>query len=282
MGDRILPLTRWTFLVFAVILVSAVIILWGTPGETPDRWAWTIEPDLTPIFMGSVYAAGAYVFFRLFGSDVWHPYAAVLIGAIVLTALLLATTLIHFERFNQGDGPLPADIAFYGWVGIYAGAPFWIAFLYVRNRGQDPGDVGEGVRVPDGVRKGAAVVGVVAGAVATLFLLWPDAAIDIWPWDLTPLTARVIASYVATIAALGLVLSRDGRWSSWRVIVQTLLVFAVLLLIGAARASGDFDDGPATWVYLVAVAGGAIALALFYRSMDSRPGAGVTAGGRVR
>lgn len=274
--DRILAVTRWTFFVFAVILVSAVIILWGTPGETPDRWAWTIRPDMTPIFMGSVYAAGAYVFFRLFASPVWHPFAAVLLGAIALTALLMVTTLVHLDRFNDGDGPLPAVIVFYGWVGIYALAPFWIALLYALNRGADPGDTGdEASQVPGRVRSGAAALGAAAAVTSAFFLVWPDFMIDVWPWELTPLTARVLASYVATIAVLGLVLSRDGRWSSWRVIVQTLLVFAVLLLIGAARAFDDFDqDNPLTWVYLAAVVVGAIALALFYRRMESPSAAG--------
>jgi hypothetical protein len=44
--------------VFA-ILVPALVILWGMPDRTADAWAWTIEPDLTPIFLGAGYGAGA-------------------------------------------------------------------------------------------------------------------------------------------------------------------------------------------------------------------------------
>jgi hypothetical protein len=64
--DRLLPATRWAALVIFIVLVPAVIVLWGTPGETADRWAWTIKPDLTPIFLGSGYGAGAYFFWRTF------------------------------------------------------------------------------------------------------------------------------------------------------------------------------------------------------------------------
>ncbi len=267
--DRILPATRWTYLAFAVILVSAVIILWGTPGETPDRWAWPIRPDLTPIFMGSVYAAGAFVFFRLYFSPVWHPFSAVLVGAVVLTTLILVSTLVHYDKFNHGDGPLPADIAFYGWVAIYALAPAWIASLWLLNRSADPGATGEEPSVSAGVRRAAAIAGAVGVIAAALFMLWPDGVADVWPWSLTPLTARVMGSYVATIGVLGLVLSRDPRWSSWRVIVQTLLVFIAFLLIGAIRGFDDFDQGNLlTWVYLGGAAVGAIALALFHRSME--------------
>jgi len=248
-----------------------VIILWGTPGRTADRWAWTIEPEMTPIFMGSVYAAGAFVFFRLFNAKQWHPYSAVLIGAVVLTSLLLVTTLVHFDRFNHGDGPLPADIAFYGWVGIYALAPFWIAGLYALNSRHDPGASGTEPLVSEGVRRAAAVGGGVAFVVAALFLLWPDGVIDAWPWTLTPLTARVLGSYVATIATLGLVLSRDARWSSWKVIVETLLFFFAFLLVGALRAFDDFDEGNVlTWVYLAAPLGAGAALLWLRRSMQAQ------------
>ena len=267
--DRILPATRWTFLVFALILVSAVIILWGTPGRTAERWAWTIEPEMTPIFMGSVYVAGAFVFFRLFFAKEWHPYSAVLIGAVVLTSLLLITTLVHFDRFNHGDGPLPADIAFYGWVGIYALAPFWIAALYARNRHHDPGLTGAEPLVSGSVRRAAAVGGGVGLLVAALFLLWPDGIIDVWPWTLTPLTARVLGSYVATIGTLGLVLSRDPRWSSWKLIAETLLVFGAFLFVGALRAFDDFDTGNVlTWLFLALPLLAGAALLWFRRSME--------------
>lgn len=268
--DRVLPATRWTFLLFAVILVSAVAILWFQPDRTADRWAWTIAPEMTPIFMGSVYAAGAFVFIRLFTSRVWHPYAPVLIGAVVLTTLLLLATLIHLDRFNHGDGPLPADIAFYGWVGIYALAPPWIAWLWWRNRDADPGDMGEGVRVPPRVRTTAAAIG--AFAVVGAFVMWiaPGGAADVWPWALTPLTARVLGSYLATIAALAVALSRDGRWSSWRVIVQTLLVFGALLLIGSLRASGDFESGLPTALFFAALTGSIVLLVALVATLDGR------------
>ena len=54
-----------------VILVPAVVVLWGFPGETADAWSWTIKPDLTPIFLGAGYGAGAYFFLRTFLADRW-------------------------------------------------------------------------------------------------------------------------------------------------------------------------------------------------------------------
>jgi hypothetical protein len=50
--DRILPAMKWTSLVVLVVLVPALVILWGLPGRTASLWAWTIKPDLTPIVLG--------------------------------------------------------------------------------------------------------------------------------------------------------------------------------------------------------------------------------------
>ena len=101
----------------------------------------------------------------------------------------------------------------------------------------------------------------------------PDIAIDVWPWQLTPLTARVLASLTVQVGVGALVLSHDPRWSAWRLIVQTFLVATGLLLIGAVRAFGDFETGnPLTWLYLGGLVGTAGALALLHRRMETPSG----------
>jgi hypothetical protein len=64
------------------------------------------------------------------------------------------------------------------------------------------------------------VVALVAAAVS---LVSPSTAIDLWPWTLTPLTARVIACFTAQVGIGALLLSRDERWSAWRLLLQTFL-----------------------------------------------------------
>ena len=48
--DAVLPAMRIVALVVVAVLLPALVILWGLPGKTADLWAWTIKPDLTPIF----------------------------------------------------------------------------------------------------------------------------------------------------------------------------------------------------------------------------------------
>ena len=270
--DRVLPETRWASLVVFLILVPAVIVLWGTPGETADVWAWTIAPDLTPIFLGAGYGAGAYFFWRTFRAPAWHPSAAGVLGASAFAALMLVATLIHWDKFNHGDAPFLAAFAFYGWVGVYIVAPFAVFWIWLRNQRTDPGrpEPGDPI-VPPTVRRGAQVFAAGAFAAAAVFFISPETAIDVWPWDLTPLTSRVLASFIAQVGVGALVLSLDQRWSAWRLLVQTFFVATALLLIGAIRAWGDFDqDNAMTWLYLGGLLGADLGLLLLYRRMDGQ------------
>jgi hypothetical protein len=269
---RILRATHWASLVVFAILVPALVILWGMPDRTADAWAWTIKPDLTPIFLGAGYGAGAYFFLRTFLSRQYHPSAAGIFGAAFFAALMLIATIIHWDRFNHGDAPLIGAMVFYGWVGVYAVSPFVVLALWWRNRRTDSGEPvpGEAI-VPPSVRRMAQAVAAGALVAAAVFFLAPERAIDVWPWDLTPLTSRVVGSFTAQVGVGALLLSLDRRWSAWKLIVQTFLVATVLLLIGAIRAWDDFDTGNVmTYLYVGGLIAGDIALLLLYRTMSGQ------------
>jgi hypothetical protein len=105
-------------------------------------------------------------------------------------------------------------------------------------------------------------------------LVSPGIAVDRWGWQLTPLTARVLACFTAQVGFAFLLLSREPRWSSWRVLVQTFLIAVALLLVGAIRERNGFDEHCAlTWGYLAGLVAGALALLALYRSMERPPGA---------
>jgi predicted small integral membrane protein len=274
-GDRdgqILPATRWASLVVFAILVPALVILWGMPDRTADAWAWTIEPDLTPIFLGAGYGAGAYFFLRTFLSGQFHPSAAGIFGAAFFALLMLIATFVHWDRFNHGDAPLVGAMVFYGWVGVYIVSPVVVFALWWLNRRTDSGRPlqGEAI-VPMRIRRLAQLAAAGSFAAAALFFLSPQTAIEVWPWDLTPLTSRVLGSFTAQVGVGALLLSLDGRWSAWKLIVQTFFVATALLLVGAIRAWEDFHtDNVMTYLYLGGLVGSDIVLALLYRSMTRR------------
>ncbi len=274
--DSVLPEMRVAALVVVAVLIPALVILWGLPSRTADLWAWPIKPDLTPIFMGAGYGAGAYFFVRVYRTPRWHEVSIGVISAAAFALLMLVTTLIHFDKFNKGDAPALAAIAFYGWTIVYIASPFLVAWLWQRNQRHDPGvpDAGE-VEVPPAIRLAAAVAGCGALLTATIVLLSPSVASDNWSWGLTPLTARVLACFTAQVGFGFLLLSRDPRWSSWRILVETFLIAVALLLVGAVRAWDDFIDGSLmTWCYVLGLAGGGVVLGALYRSMETGGGGG--------
>ena len=194
--NRVLPATRWAALGIFVILVPAVIILWGAPGRTDDLWAWTIKPDLTPIFLGSGYAAGAYFFWQAFRAERWNVSYAGVFSAAAFAAVMLVATLLHWDKFNHGDAPTLAAIAFYGWVGVYIVSPVLVFVLWYLNQRTDPRTPEPAdVVLPPRVLLGARLFGAAAILSATVFFISPQISIDLWPWTLTPLTARVLASF---------------------------------------------------------------------------------------
>jgi hypothetical protein len=257
--------------VFA-ILVPALVILWGLPGRTADAWAWTIEPDLTPIFLGAGYGAGAYFFLRTFLADRFHPSAAGIFGAAFFATFMLVATLIHWDRFNHGDAPPIGALVFYGWVIVYILSPVVVFALWWLNRRTDTGepDPGEAI-VPQGARRAAQVVAAGAFALAAVLYLAPATAIDFWPWQLTPLTSRVIGSFTAQVGVGAVLVSLDPRWSAWKLIVETFFVATALLLIGAVRAWDDFDTAnAATYVYIGSLLAADVALVWLYLAMERR------------
>lgn len=270
--DRVLPATRWASLVVFFVLVPAVIVLWGTPAHTHERWAWTIKPELTPIFLGSGYGAGAYFFWRTFRARRWHPSSAGVLGASVFAALMLVATLLHFDRFNHGHAPFLAAFAFWGWTIVYIVSPVAVFWLWWRNRATDPGVAEPGdPLLPEWVLLLARIGGLVAIGIAAVVFVAPSVAIDAWPWTLTPLTARVLASFTAQVGVGALALSFDRRWSAWRLLVQTFFIATVLLLIGAARAWSAFTAHDATtYLYLAGLIGADLALLALYVASERR------------
>ena len=121
-----------------IILVPAAIVLWLRPGSTADEWSWAIKPSLSAIFLGSGYAAGAYFFMRTFLAYRWPPSSAGVFGAAFFAALMLIATLLHWDKFNHGDAPTVAAIAFYGWVSVYILSPFAVGALWLPTAAPTP------------------------------------------------------------------------------------------------------------------------------------------------
>jgi hypothetical protein len=116
-----------------------------------------------------------------------------------------------------------------------------------------------------------------AGAVQTLvalfLLLSPSTMIDVWPWQLTPLTAQTLGGWFALPGITGIMMGLDGRPSAIRITLQSQAIGIALILIAAARDWGSFDtDNALSYVFVLGLAGllaGLLALELYMRRMTA-------------
>ncbi|MFP8958486.1 hypothetical protein ACLI4Y_17370 [Natrialbaceae archaeon A-CW3] len=264
--DRILPVTRVVGGIIAPILLAAVVILYGFPGRTTELFAWTIRPDMTPLVMGAGYGAGVYFFYRVVTIDEWHRVAPVFPGIAVFTWFMGIATALHWANFNHDH------VTFWFWAILYTVSPFLIPGLWVYNQRTAPLDTMEsGRQTPRIVRRVSALSGVAILVTAVVLFFVPSVMIDVWPWDVSALTARILLGWFALLGTVNLVVVFDSRWSAWRILVHSTIIGLSLVLFAAVRSWGDFDAGnPLTWVVLGGMALYLLGVVALYVVMENR------------
>jgi hypothetical protein len=263
--DRVLLGTRMVAGFVILILALAVWVLYLHPDETDQAFAWTIKPRMTALALGAGYAMGAYFFARVLTSTRWHRAALGFMPITAFTIAMLLATLLHWDRFHHGT------FSFALWVVIYAITPLLVPLTWLRNRSTDPGTTEpHDLFVPRWVRRAAGLAGLAVTLFAVLVFVLPDLAIRSWPWQLTPLTARVFAGWMLLPGIGGLVLSRERRWSGgWRLLVESVSVGALLFFIGVPRAWTDWQfANPLNAIVLAALVFSLVAMLSLYVGIE--------------
>jgi hypothetical protein len=261
-ASDVLPATRWLAVFIAPFLVVAFVILYGWPGQTARLWAWTIDAQMTSMVLASAYLGGAYFFIAVLQERAWAAIGNGFVAVFVFATLLGVATVMHWGRFHH------SHVAFWLWAGLYFLAPPLVLAAWVANRREARRPRADEPRVPDGVRHVVVGTSVLAAIQGAVLFLDPTAMIRVWPWSLTPLTARVLgATFGLGVAGIGLV--RDARWVTVERMARVQLLMLVLILGAAARAHAEFDRArPLTWVLgvgILALSGGTVWLVVASR-----------------
>jgi hypothetical protein len=265
-SNQILPLTKWVILLIIPFLAIAFVMLYFFPDNTTELFAWTITPRMTPMLMGAGYISGAYFFARAIRASRWHHIAVGFLPVTTFATTMGIATLLHWDRFNHDH------ISFYAWTILYATTPFIVFGIWWLNRRADSGrpDADDAI-VPVPVRWLMGIIGAFILLTGLALFLLPDLMIDLWPWQLSPLTARVGGGWLAMPGVFGILLALDSRWSAARLALQSLALSFVLVLIAVARAWDNFDpSNPTTWFFIGAQAVLLLAIIALYVVMESR------------
>lgn len=262
--DRIYPLTRLIAALVTPVLLLAFVILYLYPELSAERFAWEIKPKMTAAFMGAGYLGGAWLFTNAIFGRRWHRVAPGFLPVTTFTIAMLLATILHWSRFDLRHFPFEL------WLGLYVVTPFLVPWLWWRNRRVDRGTFeAEDPPVPGTARWGLGLLGAGILIFGLAGFIAPTRLIALWPWTLTPLTARVLSGWFGLLGMGGLMISRERRWSAWRVGLQSIALWHALVVAAALRNQSDFPGGVWNW-YLLSVAAVLIGMLVLYVYMERR------------
>jgi hypothetical protein len=230
---------RRFYVVAAGLAAAAGFLLFPLAAETDRFFSWTIEPPLTAAFLGGAYWAALVLFVWAARQREWARARTAMPAVATIAALLLVTTLIHLDKFDL-------DSLFgWFWLVVYC-AVTPLLVLAIARQVQAAGPVQRGLHpLPTAVRAGVALAGLALLGLGIALYVAPEEMSSAWPWPLTPLTARAIASFLIGfgVAAAFALWENDSRR-----LVGPAAAFAALgalELLALAVFAGDVTAEPA-------------------------------------
>ena len=263
--DRILPITRIVSAIIVPFLVLAFLILYFYPDESGQRFAWAIHPRIQAMYVGAGYLGGGYLFLRAIFGRSWHRVAPGFFPVTAFTISMLLLTILHWDRFDLQHFP------FQLWLVLYIVTPILVPWAWFNNRQVDPGDLESGdILVPIPIRWLMRALGAILMVFAVLGFIFPSWLIELWPWTLDPLSARAVSGWLALLGVGGLAIAGERRWSSWRIGLESIAIWHILVLIAAALNPADFIGSNLFNWYIISVVLVLVGMAALYGWMESR------------
>ena len=264
--DRVLLATRILSIAIIPFLLAAFVLLyfWPSANDTGRLFAWRIIPPFTSMVLAAVYLGGAYFFLRAARARHWHTVTGGFLSVGLFASLMGIATILHWSLF------LHTNVAFWLWAGLYFTTPFLVFAVWWRNQREEPPIAAGDLLVSTSAARLIGVAGVLAAMAGALLFLFPGLAIAIWPWMLTPLTARVMGAIFA-LATVGIAAFRHRRWSSMHILMQVEGIMLTLIAIAVLRAPEDFAPSRLlTWLFAVGFVALAAGSAILFVRMQRR------------
>jgi hypothetical protein len=233
---------------FASLALGAGVLLYVLSGNTDDTFSWTIKPPLTAAFLGGAYWAAFVLFAWSALQSFWVRTRPFVLPVTVIAVLLLAATLIHDDKFHKDS--------LFGWFWIvaYVAVPPLLALALWRQHRVPPVPEPPRERLAQPLRAVLVFEALVlAGAGVSLFVA-PSSADSLWPWTLTPLTARAIGAFVAGFGAAAAQAAWENDITRLTGSAYAYATLGVLELVAVLRYPGELEGSGARGVVFVAFA----------------------------
>jgi hypothetical protein len=254
---------RSTVTAMRVLLVGAAVLvflaglqLFGFSLRTNEFFAWTVANPLTAAFFGANFW-GACVIEALGARErLWVNARIAVWPVFVYTTAMLVVSLVYLGQFHLGPAfAAHTRVVAWGWLVIYAVVPLLMAVILVRQlqiRGIDPPIIAP---PPRWLMWLTGVQAVLFLAIGAILLATPSRGARLWPWTLTPLTARATGAWLLGIGVAAALAVEERDLRRVRPAAFGYLVIAVLQAVALARFPHRMDwSSPSGVVYVVVLA----------------------------
>jgi hypothetical protein len=237
------PWVKFVELFLAGNAVAAVLSLGLAPGS--EEWfTWTIAPDASTHLLAVMYANALVLGVVALRQPDW-AHARVVV--VLITVFALAATTMTFFQLDPFLAHPWFHLAYWlgGYAVLVASAPAVLVWQERRQGGRLPV-----WRPLSAFQRGAGAFAGMAMAAAGLALLASPAGFsDVWPWELAPLTARLLGVWLAAFAAAYAWALWDGEWTRVRPLFVAAPITGLLLALVPAAHAGDVSGAPQLAVY---------------------------------
>jgi hypothetical protein len=229
------PGTRRLLIAFAVLTLLAVCQLLLLADVADRYWAWTIRTEMTAAFLGAAYGGGFVLSLVALRQRDWSSIRIPVITVCAFTWLTGIATIIHLHRLHLASGGPFARVSAWVWLVVYLVIPVVSLVVVVRQerawRGREPA----ARPMPDRLVVALAVEGAILFAAGVLLFGGgttvhhdePRSAAQFWPWELTPLSAQVIGSWLIAFAVAAALAIRQGDVGRSLVAATTYTAFGL-------------------------------------------------------
>jgi hypothetical protein len=235
----------------AVWLVTIVGVFTFVLSESTARlFAWPIEPPLTVAFLGANYWAAFFLAFLSARERIWGRARITYAVSLVFTTLTLVATLVDLDKFTFDN------VNGWLWLIVYVAVPPTLVFLLLRQLRLPGREPPRSTPIERWLLPIVALQALVVLVLGIAFWIDPSFSGSLWPWTLTPLTARAVGAWLLALAT-GLAMTLWERdWARIRVATPTYVAAPVLQFVALARFSGTVNWNTAgVWVYLAFLVG---------------------------
>jgi hypothetical protein len=191
------PIVRLAFWPVLFLSIANGAYLYFFSSHAAEGYAWPVRPAASAAFMGAGYLAGVVsAVMSIFGARYWRSLNALIPGFTALAVVLSAATFIHADRFRW-DYPLT-----WGWTAVYVALPFagaWAWWMHTQGAASQPSARDPGLRP---LRAVFLIAGAATASMGFAMCCFPSAFIEVWPWQLTVLMARVFGAWYFLNAAI--------------------------------------------------------------------------------